>query len=439
MRTFAQTKPARSAGGPRTSRGSRAIAPPRYGISVVDRAGAVPQRKARIGAANDSLEHEADRAASAVMQGRPPGPLSAANDAEPQRAEQAPGAGTTAPSASGHSALASPGTGSAMAPGVRSFFEAGFGADFRGVRIHAGAPAAASAEALQARAYTVGQDIVFGAGEYQPGTTDGRHLLAHELAHTIQQSRGRAPLVQRKLKVAAGLSLDTKGFTTTKTGDVYSAPAALRKGSLWNEIFSSLLASPREFWVAGTTNAQVDSNLAKHMKARLGIVEFAAKKQYKFGAGSAFKMNPDFWVVGPNSFDVKPGVDKFKAIDDLNNPKNVGTSKEYHIACEAATALTMVGGSRSGLLGDIPSADIDDWIPGDWGYITNIKFPAVGGIPGLEGENIIYVGKGLFWGHFNPGLEYKTLAGWIAQVNAFTPPTEARLENTRQFTKVGLV
>ena len=438
MRTFAQLRPASPNGGARNSRGSRAIAPPRYGIAVADRASAIPQRKARLGAANDSLEHEADRAANNVMQGRSPGPISAATGGEPQRAEQA--AGSSAAAAGSKSAIASPGTGSAMAPGVRGFFETRFGADFSGVRIHAGAPAAASAESLQARAYTVGQDIVFGAGEYQPGTPDGRHLLAHELAHTIQQSRGQAPLVQRKLKVGAGLTLDTKGFSTTKSGDVYSAPKALRKGSVWNEIFTSLLASPRQFELAGTTSAQADANLAAHMKARLGIVEFAANKKFKFGAGADFKMNPDFWVVDSTGFHPKPGVDPLEAIDDLNNPKNVGDpAKEYHIACLAATKLTMIGGSRSGMLGEDSSADIDDWVPGDWGYIKNVKFPAVGGIPGLEGENIIYVGKEQFWGHFNPGLEYKSLAGWIAEVNAFTPPTEAQLKNVRRFTKVGLV
>jgi hypothetical protein len=151
-------------------------------------------------------------------------------------------------------------------------------------------------------------------------------------------------------------------------------------------------------------------------------------------------MNPDFWVVMPGGagFDVKPGADPLKAVQDLNNPKNVGTSKEYAIACFAATSLTMIGGAEYGRFGETTSSDRDDWIPGDWGYIENTKFPAVGGTPGLEGENIIYVGKGQFWGHFNPGLEYKTLDGWIAQVNAFPPPTEALLKNSRRFTAAGL-
>jgi hypothetical protein len=62
-----------------------------------------------------------------------------------------------------------------------------FGHDFSRVRIHSDPPAEVSADAVEARAYTVGQNIVFGAGQYAPGTARGRRLLAHELAHTLQQ------------------------------------------------------------------------------------------------------------------------------------------------------------------------------------------------------------------------------------------------------------
>jgi hypothetical protein len=59
--------------------------------------------------------------------------------------------------------------------------------DFRGVRIHADAHAAESARAMNARAYTVGRDIVFGAGQYEPQSETGRRLIAHELTHVLQQ------------------------------------------------------------------------------------------------------------------------------------------------------------------------------------------------------------------------------------------------------------
>jgi hypothetical protein len=65
-----------------------------------------------------------------------------------------------------------------------------FGEDFGHVRVHTDARAADSAEAVAARAYTVGRDVVFGAGRYAPETGEGQRLLAHELAHVVQQGRG---------------------------------------------------------------------------------------------------------------------------------------------------------------------------------------------------------------------------------------------------------
>jgi Domain of unknown function (DUF4157) len=75
---------------------------------------------------------------------------------------------------------------------TRSFFEPRFGYDFSRVRIHNDERAAASARAVNALAYTVGQCIVFAAGQYRPHTSAGRELLAHELVHTLQQSSGVA-------------------------------------------------------------------------------------------------------------------------------------------------------------------------------------------------------------------------------------------------------
>lgn len=68
-----------------------------------------------------------------------------------------------------------------------------FGHNFSHVRIHANDRAAVSARAFGARAYTVGPDIVFGAGEYRPGTREGRRLLAHELAHVVQEDGRGSP------------------------------------------------------------------------------------------------------------------------------------------------------------------------------------------------------------------------------------------------------
>lgn len=85
--------------------------------------------------------------------------------------------------------------GQSLSRETREFMEPRFGRDFSHVRIHNDARADASAKAVSARAYTVGNDIVFGAGEFRPETSDGRALLAHELTHTIQQEgAGRGTL-----------------------------------------------------------------------------------------------------------------------------------------------------------------------------------------------------------------------------------------------------
>ena len=115
-----------------------------------------------------------DRAASA-----PPEP---ALPIRPRRVPRPRGQSSVA------SALAE--SGRPLDPGTLAYFQAGFGHDLSAVRVHTSAQAGASAASLSARAFTVGRHIVLGHGQYAPGTSAGRHLLAHELSHVIQQSRG---------------------------------------------------------------------------------------------------------------------------------------------------------------------------------------------------------------------------------------------------------
>ncbi len=97
-----------------------------------------------------------------------------------------------------HETLRSPGR--PLDRTTQHFMKERFGRDFSQVRVHADRKAAESARAVQARAYTLGSDIVFGAGEYEPATIAGQRLLAHELTHVIRQSSGVASgeLIQRQ-------------------------------------------------------------------------------------------------------------------------------------------------------------------------------------------------------------------------------------------------
>ena len=86
---------------------------------------------------------------------------------------------------------------------TRALMEPHFGYDFSQVRVHTDAQAARSAEAVHAAAYTAGQNVVFGAGRYTPGSAQGQQLMAHELTHVMQQASGRVA----GTPVADGLSL----------------------------------------------------------------------------------------------------------------------------------------------------------------------------------------------------------------------------------------
>jgi len=84
---------------------------------------------------------------------------------------------------------------------TRDFMETRFGVDFSRVRIHAGDVAARAAHEVRARAYAMGHHVVFGAGEFAPATVEGRRLIAHELAHVVQQTApGGSPALQRDPK-----------------------------------------------------------------------------------------------------------------------------------------------------------------------------------------------------------------------------------------------
>lgn len=96
---------------------------------------------------------------------------------------------------------------------TREFMEPRFGHDFSGVRVHTDAKAAESARAVNALAYTVGRDVVFGGGQYLPGTTMGQKLMAHELTHVVQQS-----------SASSGRQLQSK-LTVNQPGDAFEQEA----------------------------------------------------------------------------------------------------------------------------------------------------------------------------------------------------------------------
>lgn len=192
------------------------------------------QLKLRVGAVNDPLEREADRMAETVMR------MSDVDEEEetiqakampgqtPEIQRMCPGFGEESVQRQEDSpeeedlegdeelqAKSKPGETPAVIPGLesrissmkgggqplnataRAFFEPRFGHDFSQVRVHTDKAAADTAKAIHARAFTLGNHVVMGSGEYQPNSPSGQRLLGHELTHVVQQGDLVNPTLQR--------------------------------------------------------------------------------------------------------------------------------------------------------------------------------------------------------------------------------------------------
>lgn len=184
------------------------------------------QAKLELGAVDDPLEHQADRVADDVMRAPAAVAGGAFSEARSRRTDawrlpreisppaRAKPEGNSIPRQAPGGLEGGLGGGRRLDGETRAFMEARFDRDFGHVRVHEDGAADAAARSVRARAFTMGRDIVFQAGAYAPRSRDGRRLLAHELAHTVQQEGGGlarargAPLVQRAPATAATASPD---------------------------------------------------------------------------------------------------------------------------------------------------------------------------------------------------------------------------------------
>lgn len=163
-----------------------------------------PASGLRVSQPGDPLEIEADRVADQVMRMAEPEAVDRPSSRGEEERQRRPAEGkrhvATQTGVADDAAIGGAferriqslgGRGRPLAAAERSFFESRLGFDLGGVRIHTDSPAGALARSVAARAFTNGRDVVFGANEYAPGTLSGRRLLAHELTHVVQQSRGQ--------------------------------------------------------------------------------------------------------------------------------------------------------------------------------------------------------------------------------------------------------
>lgn len=165
------------------------------------------QAKLTVNEPGDALEQEADAMADQVMRKAATPDVTGQADASVQRKcahceeeekqvqRKATGDGGLISPQLAAKLSASRGGGAPLPGGTRQFMENAFGADFSNVSIHAGSEAADMSRQIQAKAFTHGSDIYFNEGHYNPGSDTGKHLLAHELTHVIQQGKSN---VRRK-------------------------------------------------------------------------------------------------------------------------------------------------------------------------------------------------------------------------------------------------
>ncbi|EPR71550.1 eCIS core domain-containing protein [Cyclobacterium qasimii] len=123
------------------------------------------------------------------------------------------------------------GKGMSMSPGVKEFMEKKFGSDFSKVRIHTDQKAQLMNKKIRAKAFAHGYDIFFNSGQYQPETKAGRHLLAHELTHTIQQKGNTKKPVQPKLNDGHDFHPTSRFSTNELLEDTYDNYATLKNGA----------------------------------------------------------------------------------------------------------------------------------------------------------------------------------------------------------------
>lgn len=171
----------------------------------------------RVEPPDDAFEREADAVAEQVVDGpgaagaRPRARLSA----DPSGRGHAPGPGRALSDVLADS-------GEALNASARDFFEPRFASDLGSVRLHRSSGADRAARALGARAFTLGADVFFAAGEHDVGSSRGRALLAHELAHVLQQAGGAPARIRRRLRVDPARPTDPHDPLSTL------APAAFR-------------------------------------------------------------------------------------------------------------------------------------------------------------------------------------------------------------------
>lgn len=202
--------------------------------SAADSLGRLVQARLEVGTADDAAEVEAESIADAFVSGkrtaqrrmRAGDELRRSESESVSPSEMAEGGFTV--SSDAERSIGSAGPGTSLPDSLQTSLGDFLGADLSGVRIHADRGAAELSRSLGAEAFTVGNDVFFGANAYDPGSRAGQHLIAHEVTHTVQQGAVRRTGVSRRLPEAG---IGAPMLSGGSTGVIQRAPSSVSKGA----------------------------------------------------------------------------------------------------------------------------------------------------------------------------------------------------------------
>lgn len=278
--------------------------PPRFGhdfssIPMSPRSSAALQTKLVVNSPGGAYELEADRAATSLDGG---------GDHADKVSSLSSGASSKPMSAPPivEQALNTPGVG--LDVSTRATMEAHFGHRFDNVRVHTDVKAAEAARSVDALAYTVGQHVVFGAGQYAPSTNTGKKLLAHELAHVVQQGHATTvtPTVQRTTYFGPTSGAPANWPTQVTAATTSAAKATLVQTATGMTVHDATSASssdvsPTPAHLVPYTSTNQRINYDDNLNSKRSPVD---SRQLTYNAGYTLHSSGQHYVIlGPQSLD----------------------------------------------------------------------------------------------------------------------------------------
>lgn len=284
----------------------------------------IVQRQLTVGSVNDPLEHEADAIADEVIrmpeQNFVQRKCADCESEEKEKLHRKPLSENITPfiqtksesnavvnNSVVDSIQSSKGLGFSLDGNTKSFMSNRFNNDFSNVKIHADRESVQLSKNLNAKAFTVGNDIYFNEGQYQPGSTDGRHLLAHELTHVIQQGKGSqkiqkaAVVCDEYAQQQAGTYTPGPGITISWNGNAVSISANLELyGSAANATVAGQIKNSIEnYWRGNFSNGYgVSASVNVSVRAAGASADSGRTQINCLPSSGVSNVMPSYWIAG---------------------------------------------------------------------------------------------------------------------------------------------